>query len=273
MKKILFILLTPLWALTIQVTPSVITQGQSAMVTVRSTVPVDKITFQNKNIPLYFITANRYETFIGTAYNTPTGTYTIRCGEQKKLLAIRPGKFQIGTIVVPSAKQKEGATDLQVLSKETEIIGAAFRSQAKTKYWQGLFVRPLKQYLRISSPYGAQRKYVSEKGELISEWAHRGVDYAVFAGNMVYAANTGRITVSEEFQVHGNTLIIDHGQGVLSVYNHLDRLLVKNGDLVKKGQVIAYSGNTGLSSGPHVHYGLSVNNVRVNPYEWFKKVW
>lgn len=273
MKKIFFILLTPLWALTMQVTPNVIVQGQSALVTMRSSVPIKHIRFQNKDIPVYFITANRYETFIATAYNTPTGTYTIRCGEQKKLLAIRPGKFQIDTIIVPKTKQEEGATDFQVLSKETEIIGAAFRSQTSRKYWQGPFIRPLKQYLRISSPYGAQRKYVSEKGALISEWAHRGVDYAVMPGHIVYAANAGRIVVSEKFQVHGNTLIIDHGQGVLSVYNHLDRLLVKNGDLIKKGQGIAYSGNTGLSSGPHVHYGLSVNNVRVNPYEWFKKVW
>lgn len=264
---------TPIWALTIQVTPNVITQGQSARVTIRSAVPIENIVFQNKKIPVYFITANRYETFIGTAYDTPTGTYTIRGGAEKTLLAIRPGKFQIDTIVVPETKQKEGATNFDILSDESKIIGAAFRLQNKTKYWHGPFLRPIKKYIKVSSPYGAQRKYVSEKGGLISAWAHRGVDYAAVTGNIVYAANHGRVVVSEKFQVHGNTIIIDHGQGVLSVYNHLDKLFVQKNVLVRKGQIIAYSGNTGLSSGPHVHYGLSVNNTRVNPYEWFQKAW
>ncbi len=259
--------------MSLQVTPNIVVQGQTARVMVSSAVPIKNITFQNKSIPLYFVTANYYETFIGTAYDTPIGTYTVRCGAQKKLLAIRRGTFQVDTIVVPRAKQAEGATDFAELSQETKIIGVAFRLQTRQKYWQGSFVQPMRKYLRISSTYGAQRKYVSDTGRNISAWAHRGLDYAAHTGNIVYAVNSGVVVVSDKFQVHGNTLILDHGQGVLSVYNHLDRRLVQKTEKVKKGQWIGYSGNTGLTSGPHLHYGLSVNNTRVNPSEWFKKGW
>lgn len=273
MKRLILILCTPLFAFTLQVTPNVLSQGQSALVSVKSTRQLTYITFQNKRIPLYLVTANLYETFIGTDYDTPTGTYTVRCGSQKKLLAIRPGKFQVDTIIVPLAKQKEGATDLEELSNEAKIIGAAFRLHTQVKYWQGPFRKPLNKYLRVSSPYGAQRKYISEKGVQLSAWAHRGVDYAAAQGHIVYAVNNGLIVVSEKFQVHGNTVIIDHGRGVLSVYNHLDSRSVRKGERVRKGQILGYSGNTGLTSGPHLHYGLSVNNTRVDPQEWFTKVW
>jgi murein DD-endopeptidase MepM/ murein hydrolase activator NlpD len=268
----LFIILWGLisFSFALLVTPNVLTQGQ--VTCVRTTTP-GAITFQNKQIPVYLVTANQYVTYLGTAYDTPTGTYTVSRGTEKVLLKILPGVFQIDTVHVPKTKEKEGATNFETLSNESIVLGTAFRTYTTHKYWQGQFVPPIKKYLRISSLYGAQRNYLDDAGQVISAWAHRGVDYATPTGNIVYAVNDGVVIVSEKFQVHGNTLLIDHGYGVISVYNHMDKRLVQKHERVVKGQWIGYSGNTGLTSGPHLHYGLSVNNVRVSPREWLKKVW
>ena len=252
------------------VSPNSIIQGQ--VTCIRATKP-GVIVFQNKKIPLYLVTANYYVTYLGTAYDTPTGTFTVHSGSDKVLLKILPGVFQIDTVHVPKSKEQEGATNFETLSSESTILGQAFRTYTPHQYWQGQFIIPIKKYVRISSSYGAQRKYLDDAGKVISAWAHRGVDYATPTGNTVYAVNDGVVIVSEKFQVHGNTIMIDHGYGVISVYNHMDKRLVQKHERVKKGQWIGYSGNTGLTSGPHLHYGLSVNNIRVSPREWLKKVW
>ena len=69
---------------------------------------------------------------------------------------------------------------------------------------------------------------------------------------------------------NGNTLIIDHGFGITSIYNHLEDIGVKKGDFVKKGQVVGHVGSTGVATGPHVHWGLTVGRIRVNPLFWRK---
>jgi len=137
-----------------------------------------------------------------------------------------------------------------------------------------MLVSPLgKITANITSPYGAQRYYKTKEGKQISEWAHRGVDYGVARRTPVYAAQNGIISVAEKMQVHGGTIVIDHGQGVMSIYNHLDEIIVSKNQYVVKNMLIAYSGNTGLTTGPHLHYGLSVHDVRVNPQEWFVHKW
>ena len=79
------------------------------------------------------------------------------------------------------------------------------------------------------------------------------------------------IILTDSLAVHGKTIMIDHGHNVVSVFNHLDSILVKEGAFVRKGTQVATMGNTGNSTGPHLHWGLSVNNVRVNPLPWVEK--
>jgi murein DD-endopeptidase MepM/ murein hydrolase activator NlpD len=88
----------------------------------------------------------------------------------------------------------------------------------------------------------------------------------------VVAPAAGRIAlvgrVNQGFSLHGNTVGIDHGQGVLSIMIHLHRINVNEGDLVQAGQVIGTVGSTGISTGPHLHWGLYVNGVSVDPVPW-----
>lgn len=135
------------------------------------------------------------------------------------------------------------------------------------KFWNGPLVRPSSG--RVSSEYGNRRYY---NGVFAQDYYHRGVDYAAATGSPVVAPAAGYIrlvgTVGEGFELHGNTIGIDHGQGVLSIMIHLSRIDVEEGDFVEAGQVIGAIGSTGASTGPHLHWGLYVNGVAVDPVPW-----
>ncbi|MBT3631522.1 MAG: M23 family metallopeptidase [Candidatus Marinimicrobia bacterium] len=98
---------------------------------------------------------------------------------------------------------------------------------------------------------------------------HHGQDFGVLTGTPVYAPADAVVKSRNGKTGYGNTIILDHGYGIKTVYAHLSRYSVKPGDKVERGDLIAYSGNTGRSTGPHLHYEVRVNNVPVNPRHYF----
>ena len=135
------------------------------------------------------------------------------------------------------------------------------------KYWQGTFVRP--NASRVSAGFGIRRYY---NNVFANDYYHKGVDYAGGYGSPVVAPAAGVVRLvgreSEGFHVHGNIVGIDHGQGVISVFMHLQDIDVAEGTIVKAGQRIGTIGSTGASTGPHLHWGLYVNQVAVDPVPW-----
>lgn len=100
--------------------------------------------------------------------------------------------------------------------------------------------------------------------------AHQGVDYTVGEGSRVFATADGRVkSVVTQRTSSGNTIVIDHGNGYETVYSHLNKIYAKKGDRVKRGDIIAQSGNTGLSLAPHLHYEIRHNGMRVDPVHYF----
>ncbi len=98
---------------------------------------------------------------------------------------------------------------------------------------------------------------------------HYGQDFAVLTGTPVYATADGVVVVENGRTGYGKTIVINHSYGYKTLYAHLSQYVVKIGDRVKRGQLIAYSGNTGRSTGPHLHYEVRVNNIPVNPRNYF----
>ena len=88
----------------------------------------------------------------------------------------------------------------------------------------------------------------------------------------VPASNDGVVVLAKERYLSGNSVMIDHGEGVYSVYFHLESFKVKVGDVVKQGQIIALSGNTGRSSGAHLHFGMVINNTIIDPMDFIEKI-
>ncbi|MFH1709663.1 MAG: peptidoglycan DD-metalloendopeptidase family protein [bacterium] len=133
------------------------------------------------------------------------------------------------------------------------------------KYYRGRFIRPASG--RISMAFGLNETINgAESGK------HRGLDFANAAGTKIVASNSGIVRLSEYLPAHGNTVVIDHGQGIFTYYAHQKKLLVTVGERVNKGQVIGLMGATGVATGPHLHFAVSLHNLRVDPMQWLNGI-
>lgn len=157
--------------------------------------------------------------------------------------------------------------NLEATEIELERVNG-FRAQiTSTKHWQGFF-RPPSQG-GVTTIYGVRRYY---NGVFAEDYYHRGIDYASPYGGAITAPAAGQVGLvgleSEGFLIHGNTVGLDHGHGVTSVFLHMSRIDVQEGDWVEAGQVIGGVGASGLVTGPHLHWGLFVNGISVDPVPW-----
>jgi len=136
--------------------------------------------------------------------------------------------------------------------------------------WRGSFLQ-LKNG-QVMATYGDKRTY-NYKGKAISGSVHLGYDLASLAHSPVEAANTGVVKFAGELGIYGNAVIIDHGLGVMSLYGHLSTIMVKEGQTVNRGDVIAKTGATGLAGGDHLHFGMLVQGYEVSPLYWYDEHW
>lgn len=146
------------------------------------------------------------------------------------------------------------------INAENQLIKKA-RENFNTNYFPFCFVRPVQNFKRISSPFGARRILNN-----IKKAGHSGVDYAAPIGTKIIAPADGIVAlVHNNMFLSGKTLVINHGYGLYSSYSHLNKITVSTGDKVKQGDLIAEVGNTGRSTGPHLHYVMILNGVRLDP--------
>ena len=141
---------------------------------------------------------------------------------------------------------------------------------APERLWEGAFLRHKN---AATTARFADRRIYYYKGEKIDEQVHLAVDLASLANSEVQAANNGRVIFADRLGIYGLTIVLDHGQGLASTYSHLSTKLVEVGQEVKKGEVIGLSGQTGLAGGDHLHFGMMVGGVFVNPVEWWDPHW
>jgi murein DD-endopeptidase MepM/ murein hydrolase activator NlpD len=224
------------------------------------------VTVGEKTYPAFEIAPRQYRSFIPTTPLEKAGVRTIRVSqegqEQKLSIQVRDRRFPVQRITLPPGKAGVKATQ-----EELKRVAELKALQTPEKYWNGVFLTP--NAGRKSTRYGVRRYY---NGVFANDYYHRGLDYAGAAGSSVTAPAAGRValvgTVSQGFRVHGNVIGIDHGQGVVSIFMHLSRINVQEGDFVKAGQKIGTVGSTGASTGPHLHWGLYVNGQSVDPLPW-----
>ena len=107
----------------------------------------------------------------------------------------------------------------------------------------------------------------------MDEKFHLGIDLASLANSPVEASNRGRVVYADRLGIYGFTVVLDHGQGLLSVYGHLSKIQVTLGQEVMKGDILGLTGETGLAGGDHLHFAIMVNGVYVNPIEWWDDHW
>ncbi len=136
--------------------------------------------------------------------------------------------------------------------------------------WQGAFLRLPKAAPRAG--FDDQRDYYYE-GQKVDHQTHLGLDLASIAASPVPAANNGTVIFANELGIYGQCVIIDHGLGLQSLYSHLSSIGVAVGDPVTKGQTIGNTGSTGMAGGDHLHFGILVNGIEVEPKEWLDQHW
>ena len=264
------VMATPVRALQVQVTPTNPQLGDTLSVVIQMDNPAvsssPKIAFNNKIYPTFKITPNQFRAFLPTTPLERPGKRQLRIsseGEAKNLLLlVRDRSFPVQRITLPRS-----SAGLKATKHELNRVAAFKQLATPEKFWNGPFVKPNKG--AITTIYGVRRYY---NGEFAQDYYHRGVDYAGAVGSPVIAPASGRVAlvgkVSQGFRVHGNTVGIDHGQGVASTFLHLSRINVQEGDFVQKGQVIGAVGSTGAVTGPHLHWGLYVQGQSVDPLPW-----
>lgn len=261
------ILATPAQAIQVQVQPNNPQLGDTVSVVIQAaptTGGSPTISLRQKIYPTFAIGNNRYRALLPTTPLDSPGTLNLQinaAGQSQNLtVQLRDRDFPTQSIWI-SGGGPEG-TDY-----EFDKVDAFKALVTPQKFWNGPFLRPSEG--EISTVYGIQRYY---NGEFAADYYHRGVDYAAGVGAPVVAPAAGRIAlvgqVSEGFELHGNTIGIDHGQGVVSILIHLSRVDVKEGDFVQAGQRIGAVGATGIATGPHLHWGLYVNGQCVDPVPW-----
>jgi len=255
---------TPSRALQAQITPkspalgdtiSVITQSQSA----------PTVGFNGKNYPAFNLGNHRYRTLLPTTPLDRPGRLSIQVTDgtntQTIPLTLRNRSFPTQSIWLPPGKDDDGN------DYEFDRIDAFKAIVSPEKFWSDKFARPNSG--GVTSGYGIRRYY---NGVFAKDYYHRGIDYAGGYGSAIVAPAPGRVVLigreSQGFKVHGNCVGLDHGQGVETIYIHMSRIDVREGDFVRPGQRIGAIGDTGAATGPHLHWGLFVHGAAVDPDPW-----
>ena len=158
-----------------------------------------------------------------------------------------------------------------VLRKQTADQLVTLGSSSRPEFlWNGAFVQLSNS--KVEAVFGDHREYRYD-GKVVDKQYHLGFDLAATKHYPVEAANDGKVVMAKYFGIYGNTIAIDHGYGLQSLYAHLSSFAVKKGDDVKKGQIIGKSGMTGLAVGDHLHFSLLLQGIQINPVEWWDPRW
>ncbi|MDQ6739846.1 MAG: M23 family metallopeptidase [Actinomycetota bacterium] len=154
------------------------------------------------------------------------------------------------------------------VSHEEDVLVAAFAGRSGPPRWTGLWRQPLAGALEVNAPFGQRRAYGTAPVSVI----HGGVDLAADSDTPVHAPAPGTVVLTQYLAERGNTLVLDHGGGVFSLYAHLAEFRVGVGQQVQAGDLIALSNSTGAATtGPHLHWEVHVAGAAVEPLQWLAR--
>ncbi len=194
-----------------------------------------------------------------------------KSGEHQLQVAGRPAiDFQVSTkkyaeqriTIKNKRKVNPNKEDIKRIRGERGRINAALRHWQQQASVETRFTLPV--VGRLSSPFGLRRFFNEQPRK-----PHSGIDIAAPAGTPIVAPAAGRVIEDGEFFFNGNSVFIDHGQGLVTMYCHMSRIDVKPGQIVNRGEVIGAVGQTGRVTGPHLHWSVSLNDARVDPSLFF----
>ncbi len=244
-------------------------QGLTLSMQISLTAPIS-LTGTWLNLPITFYAGDKGSVaLMGIPTLTEPGIYTMiitaanEAGQVTHFVQNVPvvsGDFAFEEITV--SDDIAAAMTAEAVQNETDLLTQVFSTRTPTAMWDGYFALPASG--DVTSVFGTHRSYNIPNASAY----HTGTDFGTLEGAALYAPAAGIVVFSQPLLVRGNVIIIDHGWGVMTGYWHLLESLVNKDDYVAQGQHIAYTGNTGLSTGPHLHWEMQVNNIPVSGLQW-----
>lgn len=258
--------------LTVTVLPAgrIVRPGAVVRVEVRSKRALAKVEGTGFERAIAFVVAadgHRASGLIGLAADTAVGAYAIELrgetstGERvegERTIKVAPAMFRSQRLRVDPRFVQPPKEVLPRIEKERARLGELSHTVDRERPWQVPFAPPLDS--PVTEPFGVRRTF---NGELATQ--HRGVDLKGAMGTPIAAPGAGRVVLAEELYYTGNTVVIDHGYGVLSLLAHMSRIRVKEGELVEAGAIVGEVGATGRVTGPHLHWSAWVGGVSIDP--------
>jgi murein DD-endopeptidase MepM/ murein hydrolase activator NlpD len=232
-----------------------------------------------RELKMYQIEEGKYRALTGFDCEAPAVRYRIIIRAEKESAGftqvvypfyLQETSFSRGRVDLSSEKQ-ELFEPSDRKAREVRHLSMILSRPDPRALWIGRFSHPLQDPTVISS-FGKRRSYFMD-GAWLRVRHHRGIDYKAARGTPVYAPNRGVVVLTASRITTGNTLVLDHGQGVFSLFFHLDSISASavEGQEVEKGEKVAEAGSTGIAAGAHLHWGLFVDGTYVNPEDWIKR--
>ena len=185
-------------------------------------------------------------------------------GVRKQIdITVRSKDFGVRQLTLPKEMVELDAVTLERVKREAAIMKEVLEAPPTVPQWKGPFVKPLSG--EVVGTFG-QASIING----MPRAPHSGVDLKADQGTPVVSINSGRVVLTGEHFFNGLFVVVDHGGAIQSMYFHLDKILVQQGDKVTKGEAVGLLGSTGRATGPHLHFGIRINGARIDPMQFMK---
>lgn len=237
-------------------------QGDAFFIRVHGSVP-SSARWLNRSFP-FFQEGEEYVTAVPIRPETPAGGHTLLlrlAGGETLRRTVEVARVDYPIQRLTMAPKTARLYNYKGVEKEERPIGAAIRTRSPERLWHGDW--EIGTQGRISTHFGERR---SRNGKDVGR--HRGLDIAAPEGAPVVAGQDGKVVLTGKFLKHGGTVVIDHGQGITSLYLHMSAVQVKKGQTVSRGERVGSVGATGVATGPHLHWSIYAQGTPVEPLEF-----
>ena len=227
-----------------------------------------QITWNNKKVPAFQI-EDRWTAILGVDLDAKPGNhpadalFTMEDGSVEKreaLIEVRAKKYPTTELTVDDKYVELSKPDLARALKEAKEIENIYAKMTSEPLWDKPFAVPIPGETKGTN-FGHRRVFNGQ-----ARAPHAGSDLHAVLGTPVHSTNSGQVVLAKSLFFTGNTVIVDHGLGVYSLYAHFSRIDVKVGQMVSNGELLGLSGATGRVTGPHLHWGITVQGARVDPF-------
>ncbi len=223
--------------------------------------------FKGQAIPFFKMGQGAFFALVGIDMDQPVGVLPLlatwavpgKTVQKEVLIEVQAQKFGLQELTLPKQKVDLDPPTLTRVNREAGLMKMAFAESVPEKLWEGAFIAPVTG--KRQGTFGRRRLINGQ-----ARRSHTGEDISAPTGTPIIAPNHGKVVLVDDFFFNGRSVVIDHGFGLFSMYFHLSGVDVVLGEKVKAGDQIGRVGMSGRVTGPHLHWGMRINNAKIDPY-------